>query len=756
MQVIRRLKISAVGSIVAAAIILVMLFLGVYRVNQAMKISEVADKIMSASFERVALRIDYQRTGSESAKAQYLAKHEQIGQFLKNASRMFEDAEDKETIKEMINDHESVGRIFAAIIAIREQKATVQSHADFSPEIENGLISQLNMKLYQVVSNVNKLHDSSREALFSALRLGGGGIVCLLAILIAAAVINSLTMGRTIADRIRSLRNGALVIGGGTLDHKIDVKGDDEFTELAETFNEMTTKLRRSHDALQSEINARKKAEEKAVRVKEEWERTFASVPDMIAILDNQHRVLRVNEAMAKQLGRKAEDCIGLHCYEAVHGLSAPPPFCPHLKTLSDGKAHIEEVHEDRLGGDFLVTTTPMLDEKGERVGSVHIAHDITEQKRAAELLRKNEARFRTLFETMTEGFSLNEIILDDMGNPVDLRYLSVNPGFERQTGLKARDIEGRTVRELFPEAESVWIERYGKVALIGEPVHFEERFGPLNKWFEVRAYQTEHGRFAVVFSDITERKMAEEEIKRLNDDLLVRNEKLAFANKELEAFSYSVSHDLRAPLRHMSGFAELLNKRLKGHTDEQIHHYMDAITKSSKKMGMLIDDLLAFSRIGRADVQYRKVSLNDLVRTSILELREEVKERDIVWEIDELPDVCGDQSMLRLVLDNLISNAVKYTQTRHQAKIQIGANPEGDEWLISIKDNGVGFNMEYVDKLFGVFQRLHAPDEFEGTGIGLANVRRIVSRHGGRTWAESVVGQGATFYFTLPKTKEA
>ncbi len=250
----------------------------------------------------------------------------------------------------------------------------------------------------------------------------------------------------------------------------------------------------------------------------------------------------------------------------------------------------------------------------------------------------------------------------------------------------------------------------------------------------------------------------AEEALRRINEDLekrvAARTADLEVVNKELEAFSYSVSHDLRAPLRHMWGFVELLQKKLGDQQDEKIYKYTTAIAKSSKKMGMLIDDLLAFSKIGRIELKKRKVSLNPLVRGVVREIKDEAKGRDIFWEIDELPDVSGDQSLLRMVLVNLVSNAVKYTNTRSKIVIQIGCKDEGSEIICSIKDNGVGFDMKHAAKLFGVFQRLHTEDEFEGTGIGLANVKRIISRHGGRVWAEGAVGQGATFYFTLPKDK--
>jgi light-regulated signal transduction histidine kinase (bacteriophytochrome) len=255
---------------------------------------------------------------------------------------------------------------------------------------------------------------------------------------------------------------------------------------------------------------------------------------------------------------------------------------------------------------------------------------------------------------------------------------------------------------------------------------------------------------------EIAERKRAEEEISRLNVDLEYHVVQLEESNRELDAFSYSVSHDLRSPLRHMAGFMELLQKRSWPQLDETGRHYMTVISESSIRMGMLIDDLLAFSRIGRSEMRTVTIRVKKLVQEAIGELREETKERDIAWKIGELPDINGDPSLLRLVLVNLISNALKFTRPRPRAEIEIGCTEEKDEFVFFVRDNGVGFDMNYAEKLFGVFQRLHHRDEFEGTGIGLANVRRIVSRHGGRAWAVGSLDQGATFFFSLPKAQEA
>jgi signal transduction histidine kinase len=257
--------------------------------------------------------------------------------------------------------------------------------------------------------------------------------------------------------------------------------------------------------------------------------------------------------------------------------------------------------------------------------------------------------------------------------------------------------------------------------------------------------------------AEVEQRRLREIEIRKLNQELGKRAAELEATNKELESFAYSVSHDLRAPLRHMVGYSELLQRQASSSLDEKSQRFIRTILDSAKRMGNLIDDLLAFSRIGRAETRTTQVDLKQLVDEVVAEIGQDANGRDIAWKIGALPVCYGDRSMLRLVVVNLVSNALKFTRMRKPAEIEIGCvDLDKKEVEVFVRDNGAGFDMQYENKLFGVFQRLHLPEQFEGTGIGLATVQRIIHRHGGKVRGEGAVDGGATFYFSLPKAQSA
>jgi len=250
---------------------------------------------------------------------------------------------------------------------------------------------------------------------------------------------------------------------------------------------------------------------------------------------------------------------------------------------------------------------------------------------------------------------------------------------------------------------------------------------------------------------EMRERALATEKITSLNAELVKQTTRLEAANKELETFGYSVSHDLRAPLRHIEGYVDLLRGEISS-LSEKGGQYLKVISDSAKQMGVLIDGLLAFSRMGRAALNPCWIETDALVAQAREELSRDAAGRSIEWKIEALPKVYADKTLFKQVWVNLLDNAIKYTRNRDKAVISIGCKEAGDEFEFFVKDNGAGFDMQYAAKLFGIFQRLHFKEEFEGTGIGLANIQRIIARHGGRTRAEGEVNVGATFYFTLPK----
>ncbi len=440
---------------------------------------------------------------------------------------------------------------------------------------------------------------------------------------------------------------------------------------------------------------------------------------------------------------------------------------------------------------------------------NIQQARVITERRKIEEALRESEAQKRHLLDHLTVGVVVH--------GP-DTQILFSNQQAAQLLGLSVDQMQGKATMDpawcfVHEDGTRMSPEEYpvNRVLTMLQPLQ-EYVVGVIRPatrdqvWVLVNAFPEVDaaGRLVqvvVTFADITRREEAERELRRHRENLeelvaertrelaesrraaisllqdaneqrdraeqavaaLKKNElklqeaiqKTEAANRELETFSYSVSHDLRAPLRHVSGFVQLLQDEITASGSAKAVRYGEIISTAAKKMGMLIDNLLAFSRAGRTEMRTEIVSLANLVAECRKELEEETKGRRVEWEVGDLPEVKGDQALLRQVLANLLGNAVKYTRKRPVAKIAISAKNVGGEVVVCVRDNGAGFDMKYADKLFGVFQRLHAETEFEGTGIGLANVRRIILRHGGRTWAEGQVDAGATFNFSLPVVAE-
>ncbi len=712
----------------------------------------------------------------------------------------------------------------------------------------------------------------------------------------------------------------------------------------------------------------RKKHEAALLRAKQDWERTFDAVPDLITILDTDHHMVRVNRAMAQSLGKEPQELAGKHCYEFLHVSGRVLSRCPHQQLLADHREHTAEVLE--MGRNFLVTTSPIFNEDGTLFGSVHIARDITARKQAEEAVsRLNEelemrVQERTAELRQTVGQLQNEVaerletegalkserqrfydvlemlpayvvlLTPDYHVPFanrffverfgeshgmrcfeflfgrtepcencetfkvfktnapqhwewtgpDGRYydiydypftdadgspLIMEMGIditERKQAEKQAESLGRLYRvlsrvnetivrvpdreTLFGEACRIAVEDGGlRMAWVGlsdpegrvvKPVAkygYDEGYldnllitlkdghecqGPtgtsvregrhdicndfaaelrMAPWREralARGYQSsgafplrvggqvvgaltlyagtpgffnqaEISLLEALADDLSfalesmdrevKRRQAEKEVKKLNEGLeqrvRERTAQLEAANREMEAFSYSVSHDLKAPIRAIDGFSKMLVAEHAAQLDPEALRLLDVVRHNTGYMGQLIEDLLALSRLGRREIRKARLDLAAMSAAAFKQIKDADPERRVELTVQDLPPAYGDPSLMRQVLVNLLSNAFKFTKFREDAAIEVGGWHADVENVYYVKDNGVGFDMRYQEKLFGVFQRLHKQGEFEGTGVGLAIVQRILLRHGGRTWAEGQLGAGAAFYFALPNREK-
>lgn len=536
----------------------------------------------------------------------------------------------------------------------------------------------------------------------------------------------------------------------------------------------------------------------------------FRLSPNPYMLLDRELRYVAANDAYLRVTASRLEDLLGRNIFD----LFPHDPANPSNENAQMLRASFERVLSTREPDTLALITyrvplhtetgivieerfwsathTPLLDEKGEVSFILQHTVDVTELQRLKQAVQVAEAERAHTTELLGAGVLQRAQQVQATNRTLDAERRHLLRLFEQAPGFMAflrgnqhvfelanrsyygvvghRELIGKPVRQALPElAGQGFFELLDKVFTSGEPfvgrgvvVALQRQSGaPLDERSVDFVYQPIFGVDGAVTGifvqghDMTERRKAEEEVKRLNQTLerrvQARTAELVEANKELESFSYSVSHDLRAPLRHITGFAQLLERRIGTTLDATSREYMKTISDAAKQGGKMVDDLLNFSRMGRAELKKSQVSLDELVAQVRRELAPEAEGRAVTWKVAALPQVQGDPALLRLVFKNLLSNALKYTRPKPEPIIEVDSREEEGDIHVWVKDNGVGFEMEYVDKLFGVFQRLHTADQFEGTGIGLANVRRIVARHGGRTWAEGKTGEGATFHFTLP-----
>ena len=508
------------------------------------------------------------------------------------------------------------------------------------------------------------------------------------------------------------------------------------------------------------DVTERKQAEETLRKSEERYRSLFENMIEGYAycrmLFENDRPYdfiyLDVNTAFGELTGLK--NVVGSKVTEVIPGIRESNPELLEIygRVALSGEPERFETYLATLGLWFSISVYS----PGKRY-FVAVFDNITERKQSEESLRET----RDYLEKLVNYANAPIVVW----NP-KFTLTGFNHAFERLTGYTNKEVIGKTLHILFPEASKEESLKKIEHTLSGEywesveiPVICKDGSIRIALWNSANIYAKDATTLIATIAqgqDITERKRVEEEIRKLNEELeqrvIQRTVELEAANRELESFSYSVSHDLRAPVRALGGFSSMLLEDYADKLDDEGKHLLNTIRSSAEKMSGLIDSLLDLSRIGRKDIELSDIDMDKLARAAFDEIKATTPERKLQFNIKPLPPASGDNGMIRQVFFNLLYNAIKFTKPKETAIIEIGGCVEGSENIYYAKDNGVGFDMQYAYKLFGAFQRLHSEKEFEGTGIGLAIVQRIINRHGGRVWAEGKVNEGATFYFTIPK----
>jgi PAS domain S-box-containing protein len=577
----------------------------------------------------------------------------------------------------------------------------------------------------------------------------------------AASALPVLAQGQAIMDQIRELVSDMETEEGRLLEARSRVFEKEKIaTTLIIVLGNLIAFafLLFAFRALMREIGERKKAESDARRHAEEVEDLYNNAPCGYHSLDSHGVFVQINDTELDWLGYTREEVVGRLALSDILTAQGKEFFRQNFSGLrTQGWARDIEFDLVRKDGTILpalLSATMVKDESGSFVRTRSTVFDLTERRQVERKLKEAHGFLDSVFEHIPAM-----VFVKDAN---DLTFVRHNKANQELLGYTEEQVLGKNDYDLFPKEQADFFTGKDRIVLAGKTVVDipEESIQTRDRGLRIL-----HTRKIPVFDaagqpryllgiseDITDRKLAEMQISELNQKLEQRAAQLEATNKELESFSYSVSHDLRSPLRAIDGFSLMLQEDYAALLDDEGRRLLQVIQDNSRKMAELIDDLLAFSKLGRQPIKAAEVDMTALAQEAFQEVRANINHASPRLVMAPLPAAQGDRGLLRQVWVNLLSNALKYSGTREEPLIEVTGQLNGTQTIYSVKDNGVGFDMQYYAKLFGVFQRLHSAEEFPGTGVGLAIVQRVVTRHGGRVWAESKLDEGAKFHFSLPK----
>ncbi|MFH1114463.1 MAG: PAS domain-containing protein [Pseudomonadota bacterium] len=810
MTIKSRLRISSLLYVAVALGIGLVLLTGVRNLKQELERNRLSFAVVTGLVDLTTLSDDHLIHPGRRSLRQWQAKYDDVGRSIERLAHLA--ILESEITNGLIKEYEELKSVFSQLQSVEAKFQSGESQSRIVAELRDRLKGLLVLKLQVMVTDARQLYGASQAHIHAGLNRSIRIMLLFVAVTGVIILGNHLLTRRIVIGPLTKLAKDTQIIASGMLDHVVDIKSRDEMGNLAQAFNRMTQDLKKSYGALEAEIRERKLSEE-ALRESEAKHRSLIEqIPAItyVASLDEVSSTLYISPQVESMLGFSPTEWLSDPEIWAnqIHPDDRDRVLTDIVASHETGKPFDAEYRIVSKSGNiswFSDKAAVLYDEEERAVCIQGVMFDLTQRKVLEEQLRQNAVRNRLLAD-ISEAFvkeSLDwqpvlELIArrttELIGDVCIIRLRSddgrwiepatvYHPAPESRaflhgllTSLSKRSVEmlvGQVVRtaqpllipavrrEMIPEDYWPFLERFDIQSILAVPLRSDDKvIGTLTMWRHgsEAPYTSEDQTWLQLIADRSGTVIAHarlfETIQRLNVELEQRvgerTTQLVAANKELEAFCYSVSHDLRTPLRAIDGFSQIVARKYSDLLDAKGQDYLQRVVAECRRMGELIDDLLKLSRLTRAEMRKEKVNLSAMASEIVAELKDKDPDRRVTTIIAPGLDAECDGGLMRVALENLLANAWKFTSTKPDAGIEFGAEDDDGGPVYFVRDNGAGFDMAYADKLFGAFQRLHLTTEFPGSGIGLATVQRVVHRHGGRVWANSVVGEGATFYFTL------